>query len=36
MAAFDAEGYVDISGDGGVLKKILQEGTGDCPNEGGF
>ncbi|CAE7362157.1 cyp41 [Symbiodinium microadriaticum] len=34
MAAFDPEGFVDISGDGGVLKKILQEGTGDCPNEG--
>jgi FKBP-type peptidyl-prolyl cis-trans isomerase len=33
MADFDATGYVDISGDGGILKKITQEGTGSCPNK---
>ena len=26
--------YVDLSGDGGILKKIIQEGTGNCPNSG--
>lgn len=30
MASFDSEeGFVDISGDGGLLKKVLQEGYGD-------
>ena len=29
------EGFVDISGDGGCLKKILVEGTGEqCPDRG--
>lgn len=27
--AFDASEYVDISGDGGLLKKVLSEGEGD-------
>ena len=31
MAEFDATGFVDISGDGGLLKKITQEGHGDFP-----
>lgn len=31
MAEFDTTGFVDISGDGGLLKKITQEGTGECP-----
>lgn len=26
--------YTDISGDGGVMKKILEEGTGECPEDG--
>ena len=26
--------YIDLSGDGGILKKIIQEGTGNCPNSG--
>eukprot|EP00607_Mallomonas_marina_P009819 CAMPEP_0182418750 /NCGR_PEP_ID=MMETSP1167-20130531/3126_1 /TAXON_ID=2988 /ORGANISM="Mallomonas Sp, Strain CCMP3275" /LENGTH=484 /DNA_ID=CAMNT_0024593109 /DNA_START=95 /DNA_END=1552 /DNA_ORIENTATION=+ len=34
MTDFLAEGFVDISGDGGLLKKILEEGEGDCPQEG--
>ena len=29
----DAE-FIDISGDGGVLKKTTLEGTGDYPNTG--
>ena len=28
------EGFIDISGDGGLLKKIIKEGTGDLPPEG--
>ena len=32
MAEFDTTGYVDISGDGGILKKIVTEGEGDCPS----
>lgn len=31
MSAFDETGFVDISLDGGLKKKILQEGEGDCP-----
>ena len=27
-------GFIDISGDGGLLKKILAEGTGECPQLG--
>ena len=26
--------YIDLSGDGGILKKITQEGSGDFPNPG--
>jgi peptidylprolyl isomerase len=33
MADFDTTGYIDISGDGGLLKKITQEGTGESPNK---
>jgi len=29
-----SEGAIDINGDGGILKKILREGTGDHPPEG--
>jgi hypothetical protein len=25
---------IDLSGDGGVLKQIISEGTGDVPNSG--
>ena len=32
MSAFDETDYVDVSGDKGILKKILAEGTGDYPN----
>ena len=28
------EGWIDISGDGGILKKVLEEGTGDLPAQG--
>eukprot|EP01047_Picozoa_sp_COSAG01_P112486 COSAG01_NODE_41238_length_454_cov_0.597183_2_plen_33_part_01 len=29
------EGFVDITGDGGILKKVLTEGEGDvCPTSG--
>eukprot|EP01038_Epipyxis_sp_PR26KG_P011382 gene11382-15258_t len=31
MSEFDATDFVDISGDGGILKKIIQEGEGDSP-----
>lgn len=31
MSSFDETGYVDISGDGGLLKKIIEEGHGDSP-----
>lgn len=34
MSAFDTTGFVDISGDGGLLKKILAEGDGDVPQRG--
>lgn len=30
----DTSEFIDISGDGGILKKILKEGTGDCPEVG--
>ncbi len=32
MSGFDTTGFVDISGDGGLLKKVTQEGTGGFPN----
>lgn len=28
------EDFVDISGDGGLLKKIIKEGTGELPPKG--
>jgi len=28
------EGFVDISGDGGILKKLIKEGSGDVPPKG--
>lgn len=33
MSTFDisGDGFIDISGDGGLLKKVTQEGTGECP-----
>jgi len=31
MASFDETGYVDISGDGGLRKKIQEEGEGESP-----
>jgi peptidylprolyl isomerase len=34
MSAFDTTGYVDVSGDGGLLKKILAEGDGASPQPG--
>lgn len=34
MTSFDSEGFEDISGDGGLLKKITKEGTGDVPQQG--
>lgn len=34
MSSFDTDGYVDILGNGGILKKIYQEGTGECPSPG--
>jgi hypothetical protein len=34
MASFDADGFVDISGDGGLLKKITKEGSGESPSPG--
>lgn len=34
MSASDAVGFVDISGDGGLLKKIIVEGAGECPKTG--
>lgn len=32
MASFDATSFIDVSGDGGILKKITQEGSGNSPN----
>ena len=34
MSSFDATDYVDVSGDGGLFKKILAEGSGEYPNVG--
>jgi len=36
MSSFDLSGYEDISGDGGLLKKVLQEGLveGGSPQKG--
>lgn len=35
MSEQDATGEIDLSGDGGVLKKMIQEGTGDeRPHDG--
>ena len=34
MASFDDTGFVDISGDGGLLKKITKEGSGEVPQQG--
>ena len=34
MSKFNTDGYVDILGNGGILKKIYQEGEGDCPSAG--
>ncbi len=28
------EGFVDITGDGGILKKILTSGNGEIPSDG--
>ena len=28
------DGFIDITGDGGILKKILEEGSGESPNTG--
>lgn len=30
----DVEDLIDISGDGGLLKRIIREGTGECPQTG--
>lgn len=34
MSSFDETGFIDISGDGGLLKKILGEGEGAFPPSG--
>ena len=34
MSATEEGGFIDISGDGGLLKKIIAEGKGDCPQIG--
>jgi len=34
MSEFNLEGYIDISGDGGLMKKIITEGTGESPKPG--
>lgn len=34
MSTFSTEGYVDILGNGGILKKVYQEGAGECPSPG--
>jgi|EP01033_Poteriospumella_lacustris_P002230 peptidylprolyl isomerase len=34
MSEIDLAGYIDISGDGGLLKKVLAEGSGDSPQPG--
>ena len=30
----DLPDYIDITGDGGILKKIIKEGSGDNPQSG--
>ena len=30
----DVEDLIDISGDGGLLKRIIREGAGECPQTG--
>jgi FKBP-type peptidyl-prolyl cis-trans isomerase len=30
----NSDGFVDISGDGGLMKKIIKEGTGEIPPSG--
>ena len=34
MSEFNTEGYEDIVGNGGILKKIYQTGEGDTPQPG--
>jgi peptidylprolyl isomerase len=34
MSASEDNGFIDITGDGGILKKVLKEGTGDFPTTG--
>lgn len=34
MAITDDAGFIDISGDGGLLKKIIKEGEGGSPQTG--
>jgi peptidylprolyl isomerase len=34
MSAFNTDGYEDVSGNGGILKKIYQTGEGDMPQPG--
>lgn len=34
MDSENSQQFLDISGDGGLLKKVLKEGTGDVPKEG--
>lgn len=34
MSSFDISGYSDITGDGGLLKKIIVAGEGNSPNSG--
>ena len=33
-APIDLPDYIDITGDGGILKKIIKEGSGDYPQSG--
>lgn len=34
MSAFNTDGYEDVTGDGGILKKIYKTGEGDTPQPG--
>ena len=34
MSDIDLTGFIDITGNGGILKKILEEGNGESPPEG--
>ena len=34
MDTLIADGFVDISGDGGLMKKVILEGTGAIPTNG--